>query len=250
MYDEIQIHFLGFLRKMFIESHNFYVEESKKRFLGAFQEIDSELIEFEKSWVENNRPNFKGESEEVFAYATELATEDRLENLKLLKKQTIMSIIAGMYHKWEIQLRDWLIENVAREEEVYKKLIWKENISFVFDFISAYGWEVKKEDFYKELNICRLLVNVYKHGNGESFDELLRNDYTYVDKNDNVPLSKDDKNYWHYSDLEISAEHIDLFSNTINKFWSNFPENLMASQRKEFKDYIIRRINTEKKLLR
>ncbi len=252
MRDEIQIQFLGFLRNMYVESHKFYVNESKRRFLGTFKNFESEMEAFETSWFDKNKIEFEGESEQVFKYAAELAKEDHRENIKNLKQQTIFSIIAGMYHKWEIQLRDWLIENVAlgEEREIFKKLLWKENISFVFDFISAYGWDVRNQDFYKDLNICRMLVNVYKHGNGSSFDELLRHDFTFIDEEDNIPLGVNDQNYWHYTDVKISEEHIDKFSSAITSFWNKFPERFMASEKKPFKKNIINKIDNEKNLLK
>lgn len=252
MGDEIQIYFLEFFRNMYVESHKFYVDESKRRFLGSFKYFDTDFEAFEKSWLDKNLIEFEGESEEVFNYAAELAKINYRENIDYLKQQTIFSIIAGMYHKWEVQLRDWLIENVAlgEEREIFKKLLWKENIAFVFDFISSYGWDVKNQDFYKDLNICRMLVNVYKHGNGSSFDELLKHDFTFIDEEVQIPLGENDINYWHFTDVKISEEHIDKFSSAIISFWSKFPERLMVSQKKPFKKYISNKIDKEKNQLR
>ena len=50
---------------------------------------------------------------------------------------------------------------------------WHANINGVVGLLGAFGWNIRTENFYPHLEGCRLIVNVYKHGKGKSFDQLI-----------------------------------------------------------------------------
>jgi hypothetical protein len=91
------------------------------------------------------------------------------------------SALAGCYHQWDKQRRDFLEREVGRGENDHnKKLIWGASVKDVVDLSVQFGWKVADEAFFPRIRAANLIVNVYKHGKGPALDKLAADYPQYV----------------------------------------------------------------------
>ncbi|MER8798649.1 hypothetical protein NKH75_31600 [Mesorhizobium sp. M0984] len=86
-----------------------------------------------------------------------------------------------------------------------------------------FGWKVRSTDYFKTLDACRLVVNVYKHGAGKSLDDLKKTCSEYLDdplKGTRPPWSEKLLNHTH---LKVSDDQFQTFSDAIVAFWRDVP---------------------------
>jgi hypothetical protein len=91
------------IREHILERHNFYVEQVQARILSQFPDIEGEAEEYANS--EYGRLAAAPAREDIdLSDLAEYAHERAIEHYGLLsdlKKQTLLSSIAGMYHQWD-----------------------------------------------------------------------------------------------------------------------------------------------------
>lgn len=221
------------LRQSLIDGHLFYVEQAKARLLMQFSELEaSENAElFIKSWMKENKhrfvPSFHDEGDS-YAVACE-----RYHALLDLGNQTRLSVVAGMFHEWEKQLRQWLTGEVRRwhDGDQILKAIWALNFCQVIGLLKIAQWDISDQKFCTQLDLCRLLVNVYKHGKGSSLNGLLTTYPEYLSKPfDSTPIALDDASFNSYfaihTYLKVSDEQVQGFSSAIVAFWQAVPKNI------------------------
>ncbi|MCQ4437932.1 hypothetical protein NO135_23300, partial [Clostridioides difficile] len=51
----------------------------------------------------------------------------------------------------------------------------------IADLLESFGWPLRTTDYFRTLDACRLVVNVYKHGKGKSLDDLRARFPEYLD---------------------------------------------------------------------
>lgn len=79
-----------------------------------------------------------------------------------------------------------------------------------------------------DLNACRMIVNVHKHGDGPSLDALAKNYPQYLPS----PLSSFGgqdfvaNNNPTHEDLKVEDQDLDRFSGSVVEFWRAVPENV------------------------
>ncbi len=201
-------HLSNWRRDMLIQEHLFYVDQASMRLLNQFNNIHQEAEDAAKKWLVENKHEFNPDRHNGMDFLEE--AEDFGNNLYMLLddlfERTILSIVAGMYHEWDKKIREWMVSHDTN----YSKLIWNAKLLDIFDLFEKLNYNVKKEGFYSTLDACRLVVNVYKHGQGGSFDNL----------------TKKYPQYLNYTELKITRNHIEEFSSAIVCFWKNMPEFL------------------------
>jgi len=90
------------------------------------------------------------------------------------------------------------------------------------DMLAQLGWDIKIQAYYGKLNECRLVANVYKHGDGASFDNLRKCFPEYLPvSSTSYPLGCTNS-----TDLTVNITQLDAFSSAIVSFWENIPENI------------------------
>ncbi|WP_180028085.1 hypothetical protein [Acinetobacter sp. YH16032] len=220
-------------RQSIIESHQFYVEQAKSRLLLKFDNIEEESERYVEEWLDKRSKNYFDPDFHDPAEIYEQANDEMVDfylNLQELHKNVLFSILSGMFHKWEKELREWLI-NEMRHWRGAKKLrekIWSLNIKQIFDLFKDFGWDIYSEPFFEKLDTCRVLVNVYKHGNGNSFEELKQKYPEYIVD----PLASSNKNYstelqyLDHTNVEFENKHLDIFEESITNFWKSVPQNI------------------------
>jgi hypothetical protein len=218
-------------RALLIRSHKFYVEQAKTRLLSQFQNIENESDEYAEEWLNQRSANFNPEIHSPDDFY-EQATDEGVEYYQMLadmRKSTRLSVISGMYHEWDKQLRSWLtkeIEHWHSGNEV-KKDIWNKNFSGLMDLLDSIGFQVKSLPSYASLEKCRFIVNVYKHGDGLSFNEIKMRYPEFINTFDNSMTTPWFIDRSDHTCLVVSDAHVDEFAKAIIDFWESVPPNII-----------------------
>lgn len=221
-------------REHLVASHEFFVAEARSRLLAQFDEtgMEAEADHFAETWLASMSSRFdpdRHDPGDFYEQATDesVAFYMRLQDLRTI---TRLSIIAGMYHEWEKQLRGWLARELLRlrgAREAVRSAVWSEDIGGLYDLLETWGWPVRDRAYFQDLHLCHLVVNVYKHGNGRSLAELqalepgLTGDRGWPG---GLALPPD------HNDLKIGDDAIERFSRVIVTFWRDVPENTFDDQ--------------------
>lgn len=212
-------------RETLIKSHLFYVEQSKKRLLSQFENLNAEADKYAQEWLDERSHLFdpdRHDPSDIYEHAYDASVEF-YQMLSDMRNRTILSIIAGIFHEWDKQLRDWLVKEVNHwhRGEALEKAIWKVGFEDIIDLIDNAIIKTKTQNYYQSLDKCRLLVNAYKHGEGDSFLKLKSN---YPEFLKNLALGDLTVDFSSHEDIEVSEKHIDEFSNAIVEFWKSIPQ--------------------------
>ena len=222
-------------RQSLIKGHLFYVEQAQKRLLSQFDDIGSDADRAAEEWLEQSGQHFDPDRHDPGDFY-EAANDVGIEFYGLLtdmREQTRLSVVAGMFHEWDKQLRDWLAREIQHWHHGDRGAlaVWSVDFRQIADLLESFGWNVRSADYFRTLDACRLVVNVYKHGKGKSLDEL-RNSYPeYLDdpfKGCGGAFSG--AKYRDHTRLRVSDKQFQAFSEAIVAFWKDVPEIVFDSQ--------------------
>jgi hypothetical protein len=223
----------GPTREGLIANHEFYVREAKRRLVDQFDEgtMKAEADRLADEWLEQRAPYFDPDRHDP-ADMYERAYEESIAfylSLTALRDNTRLSIIAGMLHEWEKQFRDWLGRELGlnRFGKAMHDAVWGAKIDDLFEFMLACGWAIVEQPYFHDLKICSLVVNVYKHGNGRSLEELRKIAPEHVTRGE---LPAFFVSALDFSALSVSNDDIDKFAAAIGAFWRDLPENIYFDQ--------------------
>lgn len=232
----------GPFRQSLIKSHLFYVEQARKRLLSQFDDIEADADRAAEEWLEQSGQHFDPDRHDPGDFY-EAANDIGIEFYGLLsdmREQTRLSVVAGMFHEWDKQLRDWLVREIQhwhRGNNANVK-VWSADFGQLADLLESFGWNVRSADYYRKLDACRLVVNVYKHGKGKSLDDLRNSFPQYLD-DPLKPLggSLSGTDYRDHTHLKVSDDQFQAFSDAILAFWRDVPENVVDVQGTDVPDW-------------
>ena len=217
------------VREHLIARHNFYIEQAHNRLLSQFQNMEAEANQYAETWLEKSGKYFDPDRHDPDDFS-ELAYEKGEEYYFMLDDMlfiTRLSVVAGIFHEWDKQLRSWLIQIISHwhNGNEVKKAVWKSNFNGLIDLLEGFGWKIRTKNYYKSLDNCRLVVNVFKHGDGGSLDTIKQKCPEFIDINPTFF----DKAWCHidYTNLKIDDSHIGEFSDAIVEFWKDVPEDII-----------------------
>ena len=222
------------IRKHIVESHQFYVDQAQKKLLSQFEHMEEEAEKYAEEWAEKQSEWFdpdRDDPDEVYERAYDENINYYLD-LSELKDQTRLSIVAGIYHKWDKEVREWLIRDLRFYPQTIKDQLWSKDIGKIIELLEGMGWKIKQSGFYEKLDACRLIVNVYKHGNGNSLDSLKKKYPRYLED----PLKQNscgyatELKYLGYQNLKITDIDFLEFAQAITDFWQQAPEIVKQSE--------------------
>lgn len=236
-------------RQSLIEKHRFYVDQARSRLLSQFGNIESEADKAGADWLELAGHHFDPERDclEDFYEAAEDKSISFYQLLEEMRDNTRLSVVAGFYHELDKQLRDWMEREINKlhvGDDVRKK-IWLQNFESLVDFFALFDWKIRSKPYYATLNACRLVVNVYKHGEGSSFQDL-KSQYSEYIRSD-VSSNMDFKDY---TDLEVSELQIDEFSASIVAFWNDVPERIFYNGLEELPEWFQKALQKDLKSIK
>lgn len=222
-------------RQDLMAEHRFYVEQARKRLLSQFENMGAEADKAAEEHLVKMSIHFNPDNhDESDCY--QAAHEKGVEFYQLLSdmhQTTRLSVIAGMFHQWDKKLRDWIVREMHHwhHGENATRSIWKADAPAIMDFLVAFGFNVKALPSYGRLDAMRLVVNVFKHGNGRSLDELKESFPEFISN----PLGGDVDHqfllqYLDHTDMNVSVAHLDQFSEAILDFWKDVPKTIFISE--------------------
>lgn len=218
----------SFSREYFIEKHRFYIEQSNDRLLSQFEHLEQDAASYAEEWLNKRSQNFNPDRADPGSLQEQAYEESISFYLMLdeMKKNTQLSVVAGMFHAWDKDLRDWLVNEICRwhQGENVRSAVWKASFDDIIDFLESLDWRVKSEPFYSTLDGCRWVVNAYKHGDGLAFSKIKTNFPQFLDE-----FCKDVIGFANHTNLCITKEHIAAFAETIVSFWEFIPERTFAN---------------------
>jgi hypothetical protein len=238
-------------RERLIRTHRFYVEQAGRRLLSQFEDISGEADKFADEWLEKQSEQFIPDWHDPAAFEEQAWDESvtfygLLENMR---NTTRLSIIAGMYHEWDKQLRDWLVAEFIKSfpNNAVRSAIWKANSNQLFDLLESAGWSVRTKKYYSRIDALRLVINVYKHGLGGSFDDLRKTYPEYLkDALQEVVSEEFRARYLDHTHLKVEQEHVEEFSLAIIEFWESVPESTTLSQFGDVPDWFFKALEKDK----
>ena len=222
------------VREGLIERHAFFVDEARMRLLAQFTEesMKADADRHAEAWLAERAQNFNPERDDPGSNY-EVAHDEGVGfylSLEDLRSVTRLSIVAGMYHEWEKQLRDWLVRELMRiaRGEHLRKAVWMATVDQIFEFLESWQWPVKTRAYYRDLRLCHLVVNVYKHGGGTSLTELRKLAPELLGQRADQPLYL--TSVLDHTHLTLDDQNIDRFSEAILAFWHDLPETVCDGQ--------------------
>ncbi len=238
-------------RRSLIDRHLFYVEQARKRLLSQFDDIGMDADRAADEWLERRSQRFDPDHDDPDAFC-EAANDIGIEFYGLLsdmRERTYLSIVAGMFHEWEKQLREWLVNEIQRwhSGDTVASKVWSVHVDQTIDLLESIGWNVRNADYFHTLDACRLVVNVYKHGKGKSLDELRLNYPKFlVDPFKGFGGIFSDVHFRNHTHLMVNDEQFQEFSNAIVAFWKDVPENVYNLQITDVPDWLEKAIQKDR----
>jgi hypothetical protein len=224
-------------RRLILEKHDFYVEQVKKRVLTQLQDIEGEADRF--SEVEYKRlGSLPGDGNSEMDEIAETALDRGhafYSMLSDLRKRMLLGALAGLYHQWDKELRDF-VEHELRHDIDFgtaARYAWDPNVGTVFDALGDFGWNCRSSGFFSKIDACRLIVNVYKHGKGRSLGELAERFPEYLDDSfAEGAVRRLPTDFLDHEWLAISESQFDEIASAFRAFWVEFPERLRLRTQK------------------
>ena len=251
MSDYVLFQMWGSFRWSLIAGHLFYVEQSHKRLLSQFEDIEAESDKAAEDWLQRRSGNFDPDRHDPGDFY-EAAHEAGIEFYGLLsdmRDQTRLSVVAGMFHEWDKQLRDWLVREIQHwhRGDAAALKVWSANSVQIGDLLESVGWSVCSADYFRTLDACRLVVNVYKHGKGNSLDDLKQKYPEYLhDPFSGLGGTFSDVEYRDHTHLKVNDDQFQAFSDAIVAFWQAVPENIFDSNVDEVPDWFDKAIQKDR----
>lgn len=225
----------GPFRQSLIKGHLFYVAQARKRLLSQFDGIEADADRAAEEWLQQSGQHFDPDRHDPGDFY-EKAQDVGIEFYQLLndmREQTRLSVVAGMFHEWDKQLRAWLVREIQHwhQGDNATLKVWSADFGQITDLLESFGWNLRIEDHFRLLDACRLVVNVYKHGEGKSLDDLRNRfpEYLY-DPLKGLVGRFADMRYRDHTYLKVSDDQFQAFSGAILVFWRDIPENVDDSR--------------------
>ena len=217
------------MRPHFVEQHNFYVAQTKKRVLARFRDIEGDAhryFEAEHKRFLKRRGDVNIDTD-VLAKDAYDSARDHYWALVELRQQVILGVTAGLYHMWEKELRDFIARELALDlqQPELMKLAWLQPIDEIWNLFTRSGWAICLELFYPLIDACHLVVNVFKHGNGASLEKLKEN-FPYYLREPAGSLLTLNPNFQDHTLLTVSEDDFIQIAGALRSFWRVIPERL------------------------
>ena len=247
--DRVFLQMWGPTRDHLIANHDFYVAEAKRRLLDPFDDdtMKADADRHADAWLGERGRYFNPDSEDPGDYYERAYDENISFYLSLvgLRDNTRLSIIAGMFHEWEKQLRDWLGKEFGHHGfgNHTHGAVWRVTFDDLIDLLECCQWPVRTCGYFRDLHVCHLVTNVYKRGIGASFKALKALAPDLVGKTDDLPaffVSALD-----FTSLNVGDADLARFADAIGAFWRDVPEYVFFSQVAEPPKWLERALKKE-----
>lgn len=218
-------------RESVIEQHRFYVDQGKNKLLAQFNNMEQEAEEAAERWMEKQSQHFDPDRDDPGSVAED-AYHEGVEYYRLLSElrdQTRLSIVAGMYHAWDKELRRWLLKEIEhwhRGPNV-TDMLWKATFEEIVELLDISKLAKRSAGYLQKLSACRYVVNVYKHGEGLSLKKLKASHPEYL-RIQSAFGNTPDMRWIDHTHLLVTDKQLEEFSCAIVEFWRMIPARVRS----------------------
>jgi len=240
-------------REFLIQQHCFYINQARIRLMSQFNNIDADADKEAEAWLARRSEFFDPDRDDegsIYEDAQDVAIEF-YRQLDEMQKQTRLSVVAGMYHAWEKNLKKWMTDEVRRWQIGPRTIaaIWGADFPKIMALLASLGWSTHLPKNLSLLNQCRCVVNVFKHGDGRSLEDLKQNFPKYlIDPiNSKLGLPATEIEWLNHSHLQVTEAQVEEFSQAIIEFWASVPENIYSQEEIEPPSWFMKAVEQDRK---
>ncbi|MCQ1856132.1 hypothetical protein [Neorhizobium galegae] len=247
--DRVLLHMWGPYRESLIEQLDFFKSQADTRLLSQFENLSEEAEKRAEDVLETMGKHFDPDRHDLsdFYDAANDASIHYYGLLDGMRDQAVLSVAAGLYHQFEIRLRDFLATEFQKyfHGDKLKQKLWRQVSGNIFDLLEGCGWDIRSEPFFAPIDACRLVVNVYKHGEGPSLDELKKKYPQFLrsiwgEGELDIMLRLVD-----HTHLTVKRDDVDRFHEGLRLFWLSAPEYTMFSHATDVPEWVVNAINAD-----
>ncbi|UNH40212.1 hypothetical protein [Moellerella wisconsensis] len=230
-------------RPYFLDKHTFYVAEARKRLFAQFSDSDleAEAQQKEKDYYETAGKRFDPDYDDEGAIWEQAYHEviSHLIALSDMKNTVSLALTAGMFHQFDKELRQKCIREFSHwlDTKTVTSMIWDISLTKLIEMLEWIGMNITSKAYYAKIDICRQVVNVYKHGDGHAHRELSAASPEYY-QNFNIPAGYQFS--LGHEQLEVTETQFIEFADAITAFWNDIPTHCMRSAIREKPEWFAR----------
>lgn len=208
-------------RKLMLAQHKFYADQAKSRLLSQFSDISIELETdaAEEQYLNDYDPE-QYDQESAYEQAESIGIDHYIA-LTDMKSTVTLALTAGMYHQFDKLLREKIAHEFSHfmPSEFISRIAWDQPFPEIVNLLEWIGMPLQSQPFIKKIDALRLIVNVYKHGQGKAHETLISSHPEYYQRYIQcIPPSPEH--------LHVTTEQFDEFYQAIADFWMFIPERL------------------------
>ncbi|ASN18211.1 hypothetical protein B7764_24030 (plasmid) [Pantoea ananatis] len=234
-------------RPIITEPHHFFVSEAKKRLLSQFSDIEGDAKKHYDDALEKAGQHFDPDAsypDDAHFYAYDDMVSHWL-SLNDMKNTVTLALTAAMFHQFDKALRDKCVLEFSHwlDHTVINSLLWNVGFPRLIELLEWIGMSITDKAFYRQINACRLVVNVYKHGDGDAHAELSTHYPEYYPQADSVRRRFGPR----HEQLEVSEDQFTAFADAITAFWENIPVHCMDTGVGETPEWLVKEFSKHEK---
>jgi hypothetical protein len=162
-------------REHYIEQVEVYARQVRIRLFDSFREVEREAQQESEEYLDLFSKNFgeDGDPGEAYEGAYDKYIDYQL-GIRDLMRELYLTALSGLYFMWDRQLREFF----EREPRYYlmrehaEQEIWHPSALQVLKKMKKFGAEFGDIPNMKRIEKLSLIVNVHKHGKGDSLRKL------------------------------------------------------------------------------
>ncbi|WP_299567520.1 hypothetical protein [uncultured Sulfitobacter sp.] len=239
-------HFWSGHRRHLIDEHNFFVSQARERLFSKFDDEEMKSAaeaHADETWEGMGR-HFDPDRHDPGDFAEQAyeAGMDLYLSLCDMREQVLFAILVSIFHRWEKEIRDWLVREMQHwlPDETAFRRVWSSSFVEVLNLLKDLGLDVREKPYYKALDACRLMVNVHKHGDGKSLDDLKRRYPELIASEEEIGQDRELALLWKdHTSLQISVEQFEIVSDAIVQFWNDLPETITLGEIKKLPKWLL-----------
>lgn len=230
-----------------LDRYTFYVNQARQLIFSQFSDIEGAAQRYSDEWYEKAGQHFDPDHHNHDEFAEQAYEEGINYGLMLeeMRDDIYLAILAGLYHRWDKDLRAWVVKELSHwlERERIEQKIWGINLPTLIRLLESLGIKIMNQPFYPLLETLGQVVNVYKHGDGNTFKVLKNNHPEYLHR------SSQDAANWKYTtheDLVVNETQFNAFVGTMYSFWHCIPTYTSSDDAREvIPEWFIKLIETD-----
>lgn len=130
----------------FLEPHEFYISEARRRILSQFEDLDKEAEKREEQFLESSAEHFNPDYDDPMA-AYEQAYQEGVSyvwSLMEMQNSVLLAVTAGMYHMFDKRLREHAVKELNHwcERDTIPPMIWGFTFNQLIKFLEWIGLRI------------------------------------------------------------------------------------------------------------